>query len=1645
MAKSNAQQSQVQVSTTHPLSTGGILQRQCETCGKHTIAGESCADCERAEGTVQRSVERAGQGGGSEGTKPSAGLQHDFSGVPIRRKAAAGVQTKLTVGAVGDKYEQEADRVAEQVMRMPDPDEEKAVSEPASLSIQRLPLANNTSVHRQAEDVSPEEKEEKESPDLQRQDTTKDFAASEEDLVQAKESVGETSQITADIEERLATRRGKGEPLTETTRSFMETQFGQNFEQVRIHSDSEAARLSKTLRAQAFTHRQDVYFGSGRYNPESTSGRRLLAHELTHVVQQTATKQRKPSSAPDLQKNDDETGTRLLQSKQALTTAITANDFPGVVGAIRGHTVSDLRALKNAVHQDLNIRLDRWLVHRVNNVGYLRTMGRWLGLISPSVSAFNTVSGGLGNRANTSTATPETALRILWPAMSLLERLEAYSETFREIETAQLDVIRASSSQERAAARREPTRLKAIYGRMNPEEEYKARLLIDPNGGYTATSQLISRASSWTGDTEDPVFDAILALSPSERRLIWEKHSNALSGLVWAGKLSLIRLMATGRTTQAAQANPQSAETKSTEAQALIARLRLATEGRIDDTKGIQTVVNRTASLLKERQALDTALRSSGLSAARRVQIEQRLSELGDLDALISLNPPTAQDRSKSIMWRLSEAASSPDQFAQWAQTASGLGSVGTSPPTSGTTTSPTANSSPSSTTPSVSTGARQRFLIAKQRILLSSGTFSVDNEAIESAIVGLRAPTITANETLSSRQREQRQTRANNQLRQHLLRDPEVRTVLTRLSRQGPAGGIYVSTIERLASADRFTELLNDFGDAVNRADYGEVFRLTLVFARRPEWRTRFEATGREFASAYSRIQGKQREIVQTILRTQQVPINDVLTYTGNVDTLKRVLGQLNEQQRGRLRLGYWLSREQPAASSLTDDAKRALTEFREFETRVQQSQTLIGISQTGVQDVLDAALGSAPTESEMRSGAGRLRAAGLLYHRQRERLNLDVGLSATFTETDETMLAAAREYAALWERVRNQGRLSTVDFAALISLHSRFEKRSQEFTAASQTVSEVASMIASTAAAIIVVAATGGTATPAVLAAAAAAGASTRVMTREVFGGDYYNPTSEAGARDALLGALDGALAVLGSSLAARGTELLGLGGSSLTRGAARLSGEAVEQATQSLSQRVAAGAVEASIDGVFSGSISEAVMTMTDPQAWRRGIWQGLAKVGQAAIIGGLTGLGSGVVIGGALPIAGTGINRTYQGLLGRSLERTLAQTSSDAVETLQAARRAARRGNTAEAQRLFGELENYLNAAQASALRRELGLDGRLVRRPAGTAEPTTVREAELLEESRALGGNSLTQEHLDAELSIVRRSRTQPSSLEGYIDEVELGNGHKWARREDGTWCRFSTPSLCGTRIERPPLLLGTTPINLPSLPTVGADELTDAPVGAPILEISFNRHAANFYDNAPLPNSQLVLQFPDGTRVWRDSPGSPIRHETTLAPRPGRSHLERGHYTSSQHGNLSPGPRYERAHTLGQTTGAESPYALFYAPRYVNQNLQNHGIEGYMRALVDNQLPNTSYRLVTETAAHPMTRRLSQIHYRVEVIVGGQPHPFFEYTIRVQGTVQNPRITADPISFAQNPVSQAHQQRVTIPDILTQNVNHTVP
>jgi hypothetical protein len=115
-------------------------------------------------------------------------------------------------------------------------------------------------------------------------------------LMLARAAEGE-ARLTSETEESIHRSRGCGQTLDENVRGRMESAIGADFSGVRVHTDARADRLSRAVNARAFTVGQDVYFREGAYQPGSSSGRELLAHELTHVVQQSGGAQANASSA----------------------------------------------------------------------------------------------------------------------------------------------------------------------------------------------------------------------------------------------------------------------------------------------------------------------------------------------------------------------------------------------------------------------------------------------------------------------------------------------------------------------------------------------------------------------------------------------------------------------------------------------------------------------------------------------------------------------------------------------------------------------------------------------------------------------------------------------------------------------------------------------------------------------------------------------------------------------------------------------------------------------------------------------------------------------------------------------------------------------------------------------------------------------------------------------------------------------------------------------------------------------------------------------------------------------------------------------------------------------------------------------------
>ena len=106
-------------------------------------------------------------------------------------------------------------------------------------------------------------------------------------MLQAKSREDVPSEVIGDLEFQINAIRSSGRPLAESERAFFEPRFGYDFSHVRVHTDAKADMLNRALNAHAFTTGPDIFFQPGAYTPGSSGGGELLAHELTHVVQQT--------------------------------------------------------------------------------------------------------------------------------------------------------------------------------------------------------------------------------------------------------------------------------------------------------------------------------------------------------------------------------------------------------------------------------------------------------------------------------------------------------------------------------------------------------------------------------------------------------------------------------------------------------------------------------------------------------------------------------------------------------------------------------------------------------------------------------------------------------------------------------------------------------------------------------------------------------------------------------------------------------------------------------------------------------------------------------------------------------------------------------------------------------------------------------------------------------------------------------------------------------------------------------------------------------------------------------------------------------------------------------------------------------------
>jgi|GEM_PF-2214082 len=195
-----------------------------------------------------------------------------------RCKEDLGIQTKLKIGNPNDQYEQEANRVAKEVINKKNPEQMEV--EP----VQHLhPNKKHTG---KKVNLSLKPSSSKQTPNLTGQNLTV----------------------------KLANHQSLGMPLAVDTREFFESRFGRSFSDVHVHTDTSAGEIAQSLNARAFTYGQHIYFAPGAYQPQSRTGQQLIAHELTHTLQQ-----RKFSAQDVTHSRTQETSISASQSSSVLS------------------------------------------------------------------------------------------------------------------------------------------------------------------------------------------------------------------------------------------------------------------------------------------------------------------------------------------------------------------------------------------------------------------------------------------------------------------------------------------------------------------------------------------------------------------------------------------------------------------------------------------------------------------------------------------------------------------------------------------------------------------------------------------------------------------------------------------------------------------------------------------------------------------------------------------------------------------------------------------------------------------------------------------------------------------------------------------------------------------------------------------------------------------------------------------------------------------------------------------------------------------------------------------------------------------------------------------------------------------------------
>lgn len=865
----------------------------------------------------------------------------------------------------------------------------------------------------------------------------------------------------------------------------------------------------------------------------------------------------------------------------------------------------------------------------------------------------------------------KSAMINLMPALSILARLELQKGWFDDNEEAMVEVVKTSSGDALVEARADGRVRAFLESELNATDMLETAKYLYPNEIKKYTVRAIQSADGWFWDDEENVIMLLLDLSPSDRKSVWADNRESFK-------------MFSGYKSNDVDVNPSSDFGKvmvvcvGTQAQALDSAMDLATDGLGTYDDLASKVVTETGEAVQTERALEGAMNGEGsesLSDEQRAEMQGQLDQLGKVEeTLLSVDDNATELESGSFLEKLQGDVSGGEFEAFTAQM------------------------------------GMDQFDRAKRMILDAMGLWD-DEEKVYRAIESIQDPAVKAK----------------------LMADTDVQTAL-----KANFNTEEIQTADAFGDNDTYSIAIHKLNNTKGwfSWDWGEFFTLLMKMSAEDRERLKTENPA-QFTFMLSWASSTQKAALEEILETGSISTEIGMAYAtigGGTDDpfLTTMLEKMGSEERLTYRAGYALANGHTIPESFMDaDAQTdALSKYKTLLAQLEGD-----LSHDDLQKALDV-LVSAPTLPEYTEDGGYELISFILNQRVVDKGatrdgGLGDGFVDMFSNTGGTADVAEMAARSQYDQMTADGTVEDGELATLGYLEKEFGEKHEEYVAAIDTVSDIASTVAAIAAAIAVTVATAGsggaaaaaalasylgTSSTVVIAATAAtlAGA-TKLGVSEAIGGEH-NDVTEEGAQDFFVGGAEGAMVVLTAGIAkalhASFGKLVGLRGTALASEMSIGSLRAADMTVRGIGKQFGTGAVRGVIDGVISGSVGELVITAMDEDTYRKSVWDTLTNFGAAFLRGAAMGAAGGAIGGGVMDAMSLVVGKTRLPALLAKLESAgfgpehIDNLNPHQGRMLAEIDKAIQEGNRESAETAFQKLARDLDPEDAARIRKVL---------------------------------------------------------------------------------------------------------------------------------------------------------------------------------------------------------------------------------------------------------------------------------------------------------------------------------------------------